>query len=239
METRHLYKNPDSTSVFRKNMTLGDKIRALQYIKKKQIYTEIEMRFGVSCLTIARVKNAEAQIEAQELKSCPYSGKRQLYANYPEIDAKLIEFMQFARSQRLPVSRSILRERARMAAESSSITAFKASNGYMQRFLRRNHIQKSIWLHGKGSSLVPMDHAIRMAEIRSTAREYPRSMVYNMDETGLFYRMGRNRTYLLQSEDRRATRGTEVQKQKQRITVMLCVNADDLMHCLHATSEKV
>ena len=58
-----------------------------------------------------------------------------------------------------------------------------------------------------------MDLAIRMAEIRSTVSEHPLSMVYNLNATGLFYRMGPICTYLLQAEDRRATRGTELQKQ--------------------------
>ena len=93
-------------------------------------------------------------------------------------------------------------------------------------FLRRNPIQNSIRLNGKGSSFVLIDHTIRMAEIRSTVSDCPLSMLYSMDETGLFYRMGPNRTYLLQSEDDSATGGTELQKQKQRITVVLCVNAD-------------
>ena len=124
METRNQYETPDTTSVSRKNMTLGDKIRVLHYIKKKQSYREIGRRFGVPQFAIARVKNAEAQIEAQELKSCPYSAKPSLYAKYPEIDAELVEFMQFVRSQRLPVSWSILQGRACMAAESRRIAAF-------------------------------------------------------------------------------------------------------------------
>ena len=73
-----------------------------------------------------------------------------------------------------------------MVAKSRNVTAFKASNGYMQRFMRRNPIQKSIQKHGKGSSFVPMDHAIHMAEIYSTDSEYLLSVVYNMDEAGPF-----------------------------------------------------
>ena len=69
-----------------------------------------------------------------------------------------------------------------------------------------------------------MDHAICIAEIRYTVSEYPLSIVYNMLETGFFYRKGPNRTYRLESEDERAARATELQN--QRITVVLCVSAD-------------
>ena len=76
-----------------------------------------------------------------------------------------MEFLQFARSQRLPVSRTILQQRARITADRLNVPGFKASNGYIYRFLRRNPIQKSIRYHGKGSSFVPMDHTIRIEEI--------------------------------------------------------------------------
>ena len=71
-----------------------------------------------------------------------------------------------------------------------------------------------------------MDHTVRMQEIRVTVRAYPLHMVYNMDENGLFYRMGLNSSCLLQSEDRASVRGTELQKHKARLTAVFCVNAD-------------
>ena len=122
-------------------MTQGGKIRILHYIKKKHSDTEIGMKFGVLRFAVACVKNAGVEIQKQEMKGCPYSVEHPLYAKYPEINAELIEFMQFARSQRLPVSRNILLEGARTSAESRNITIFKESSGYMQRFLRRNPIQ--------------------------------------------------------------------------------------------------
>ena len=69
-----------------------------------------------------------------------------------------------------------------------------------------------------------MDHAIWIAEIRSTVSEYPLIMVYNMLQTGFFYHKGPNRTYRLESEDERAAHATKLQN--QRITVVLCINAD-------------
>ena len=55
---------------------------------------------------------------------------------------------------------------------------------------------------------------MHMEEIRTAVDNYTTKMVYNMDETGLFYRLGPNRSYLLASEDRRNIRGTELQKCK-------------------------
>ena len=45
-------------------------------------------------------------------------------------------------------------------------------------------------------------------------------MVYDMDETGSFYRLEPNRTYLLATEYRHTTRGTELQKHKSPVTAV-------------------
>ena len=48
--------------------------------------------------------------------------------------------------------------------------------------------------------------------------------VYNVDESGLFYRMGPSR--LARNENRKETHGTEFLKHKMRVTIVICVNAD-------------
>lgn len=65
-----------------------------------------------------------------------------------------------------------------------------------------------------------------MAEIRSTVSEYSSNTVYNMFEIRLSYSMGPNRSYRLEYEDKRATCGAELDKQKHKISVLLCVIAD-------------
>ena len=59
----------------------------------------------------------------------------------------------------------------------------------------------------------------RLPEIRKTLDEYALNDIYNMDETGLFYRM--------QADNSLATRQLEGRKQnKERITIAICCNAD-------------
>ena len=66
-----------------------------------------------------------------------------------------------------------------------------------------------------------------MAVIREIKSTYEAQDIYNMDESGLLYRMGPSRTYPTVVECRAYTCGTEMQKHKQRITVVICINADD------------
>ena len=65
-----------------------------------------------------------------------------------------------------------------------------------------------------------------MIEIRDVLSQYDPKNIYNMDESGLFYRLGPSRTYLTANESKRGTRSTEFQKQKSRISIVMCVNCD-------------
>ena len=86
-----------------------------------------------------------------------------------------------------------------------------------------SEIDTSVWvkqrIHLNGSNDA-------YARITSDYEEYPVNMVYNMDETGLFSRMGANRTYLLRNEGRATVCGTELQEQKPGVTAVFCINAD-------------
>ena len=91
-------------------------------------------------------------------------------------------------------------ERARIAAQTCDVQNFKASNGCIENFLRRTEVQNSVRLHGRGNSDLPANHSERMAEIRSIAQGYSIRNIYNMDESGLFYRMCPRISYLSPDE---------------------------------------
>ena len=96
----------------------------------------------------------------------------------------------------------------------------------MEKFLRQSSIQPSFRLHGKGGNTQVPGTDDRMQEIRGILSTYQLMNTYNVDESGLPYRMGPNRTYLTASENRAETRGTEMQKHKQSVSIVMCVNAD-------------
>ena len=83
-----------------------------------------------------------------------------------------------------------------------SINNFKESNGWLRRFLIRTPVQPSFKLQCQGDSSLPQCHAQRMEEIRRICKEFPSSNIYNMDESGLFFRMDPRKTYLSGGETR-------------------------------------
>ncbi len=203
----------------RRNLDLNDKLRVVHHMQIHKNASTVGRIFQIHRKTVMRCwAKREAKV--------PGDVKRPLRAQYPTVEAEVVEFIRFARSQRLPVMSCHIKSCASKAAQRAEITGFKASNGWMQNFLRRTPVQPSFKLHGKRNSELPATAEEKMKQIRQTLANYDISNIYNMDESGLFYRMGPSRSYLDGNEDRRETRGTSMQKHKKRVTIVLCVNAD-------------
>jgi len=80
-------------------------------------------------------------------------------------------------------------------------------------------------LHGEGAEVDKNDPKLLSAlrALEAIIANFDPDDIYNMDETGLFFRLLPRYTLLLPSEDIRTTRGKK--KSKERITVAVCANA--------------
>lgn len=82
-------------------------------------------------------------------------------------------------------------------------------------------------LSGEAGSV---DHAAIYADIekvRKKTEEYKIENIFNMDETGLFFRLMPNRSYILPSESRKTVRGTtKDESQGPRYSVRVRTNAN-------------
>ena len=65
-----------------------------------------------------------------------------------------------------------------------------------------------------------------MIEIRDVLSQSDPKNIYSMDESGLFYRLVLSCTYQDASKKRSDTRRTELQKQKRRISIVMCADSD-------------
>lgn len=116
------------------------------------------------------------------------STKRQRALQCPEIEDALLEWV--LRSQdRIILTDAILIEKAKNFAQMLHVSesGLKFSHGWLDRFKKR-HGLKQIKKHGEDASA---DHAAATAaipQLRKLLEEYDLRDIYNMDETGLFYR---------------------------------------------------
>ncbi len=204
-----------------------DKLKVLFYVNRSAKNSEPFRRFGVSPRSIGRIKKDRSKLLQMDRNKVHLYVPRNLYAKYPAMENKLVGFTTFACEQRLLVSSSILRTRAIDISKELGIVDFEASNGWLSRFLIRTPIQPSFKLHGKGNSNLPQCLTQRMEEIRSIYKEFPLSNIYNVDESGLFFRMGPWKTYLSVGKMRDIVRSTDFSKHKDRVTTVLARNAGE------------
>jgi hypothetical protein len=114
------------------------------------------------------------------------------------------------RRANLPVPPSLAIAKAKSIASSLSIpeTNFKASWQWLSRFRVRRGLQKML-LHGEGAEVNKSDLGLMAAldDLYAIIAQYDLENVYNMDETGLFFRLLPRYNLLMSDEDILTTRG--------------------------------
>ena len=129
---------------------------------------------------------------------------------YPQVDKALLKWFLAVRARgrkRVPLSLSILRQKAFQVAEHLGITDFSASNGFIHRWASRNGLV-NVALHVSGASANVEEAAERMAAIRQQLEGVDVDLIYNVNETDLLYGGLQSRIYV-PSEDRRTARGSK------------------------------
>jgi hypothetical protein len=126
----------------------------------------------------------------------------------------------------LPVPPSLAIAKAKSIASSLSIseTDFKASWQWLSQFRVRRGLQKML-LHGEGAKVNKSDLGLMAAldDLYAIIAQYDPENVYNMDETGLFFRLLPRYSLLMPDEDISTTRGKK--KSKDRVFLIVCANA--------------
>ena len=147
------------------------------------------------------------------------SSKKLRAGKHTEMEAALQLWFASARSQNIVVTDAVLREKAKQFGTELSIEDFHYSNGWLHRFKTRCGITGQV-ICGESARVDPEVISQGRERAMNLIKDYALENVYNLDETGLFFRMLPDRS--LTTADK--TKGAK--KPKDRISVMLCSNAD-------------
>ena len=145
-------------------------------------------------------------------------------ARFPSLEEALYKWFQSLRSQNIPVSQDVLRAKAvefyNKAKESGvQLSNFEASKGWLEKFQKRYNISSKIITGESGSVLLEHVESGR-TKLQELIALFNIENVYNADETGLFFRLGPNKTLATKNDKAKGTK-----KNKERVTVLLCCNA--------------
>ena len=209
------------------------KLKVIERVSEKISHRRVAEEFGISKTQVTRIfQNKENIRHAVETKNVSLNSKvSKASAKYPEVDQQTHDWFVKARypagrCKPLPVTSGVLKMRALQISVRLGIRDFKASNGWLARWKGRYSVGKSVRLHGEASDVDISAAEKPMNELRNKLRDYKPENVFNMDETGLFFRALPNRSYVLSDVDsRQYRRGSKSLTAKDRVTLVMCVNA--------------
>ncbi|GFX23353.1 uncharacterized protein TNCV_4936681 [Trichonephila clavipes] len=112
--------------------------------------------------------------------------KRVSKGNFPRMEKCLVSWMRQCRGQYIPTSGSLLKEKAEAFAEELGIE-FSFSEGWHTNFKKRNGIvfKKKV----RESTSVDINVCSKWQNsLSDQIKEYEPRNIYNMDETGIFFK---------------------------------------------------
>ena len=186
---------------------------------RKEYVDWIEQKWGdkVNESTITRILQKKEEILNTEVTNPDI--KRHKNLTVPQLELALKEFILIHQNKAI-LSEAILIEKAKQIANGLGVEegTLKYSAGWLHRFKKRNGIQEQK-LQGEASSADLNAIIEALPTLKNKCNGYPLERIYNMDETGLFYRLEPDRTLATQRLSGR-------KKNKERLSIALCVNSD-------------
>jgi hypothetical protein len=137
-----------------------------------------------------------------------------------QIDIETWQWFIKVRASNLPVSGPLVQEKAKEIASKHGIHDFKASSGWLTRFKGRHNISAAV-LSGERASVSEVTVDQWKERLPTLISGYAKCDIFNVDETGLFYKALPERSLVL-----KGARHSGLKKRKDRLTVVLCVNME-------------
>ncbi len=110
-------------------------------------------------------------------------------------------------------------------------TAFKPTKGWFSRFVNRFDLTRH-GLHGEASSADLISHKNKIAELQKLMSDYTPDSVFNMDETGLFFKARPTHLYMDRKVACNDIKGHKETHAKSRVTLVLASNSTGFIYFL-------
>lgn len=118
---------------------------------------------------------------------------------FDDVDEELYEYFLKMRKKNAELSTNDIKSKALEIAIGKNYGDFKASNGFIRCFKSRYNI-KFKDLHGEGGSVDLVTTNDWFKKLKNILTDYAEDEIYNLDETGLFFRAQKGRTYVTGKE---------------------------------------
>lgn len=202
----------------RKRLTIKEKVELLNVCEKEKLSArKAAEKFGLGKTQVSDILRDKNSILLEYEKNGNMESKRKFPRTV--IDEVVYKWFSQMRAKNMPISGPLIQEKALEVAEVHNIGNFSASNGWLEKFRSRHAITyKSVC--GESQS-VDMNVVSNWSEkLAGICEGYADVDIWNLDETGLFFRALPDKTMCLRGE--KCSGGKLA---KERLTLMLCVNS--------------
>jgi hypothetical protein len=184
-------------------------------VKKKK--KDIAEEFGIPANTLSTIlKNKNKLLENRD--ECDFNSKRKKLAScvHGDIDDAMLKWVTTARDKNIPLSGTLIREKAKEFAAALGREDFLASVGWLDKFKKRHGIvQKSVCGESASADLQVSDNWQKNC-LPDLIRQYDPNDIFNADETGFFFKCLPNKTLTFKGQNCYGGKNS-----KERITVMV------------------
>ncbi|XP_061923676.1 tigger transposable element-derived protein 1-like isoform X2 [Entelurus aequoreus] len=227
----------------RKTLTINEKVELLDMLKLGKSYTSVGRHYGINESTVRCIKKEETNIRATAAITLYRNAKRVMTPRNKTIvkmESVLAVWISECKNNNILLDANIIRAKAKNIyedfvknddgdkaddADEGTSTSFIASKGWFDKFQRRF---KGVSLHREDASVdyAAIDEFVHYT-FKTLIREqsYQPEQVFNMAETGLFWKRMPSRTFIMKEE----ANAPGFKAKKDRLTLVMCGNAAGFM----------
>jgi hypothetical protein len=197
------------------------KIEVIRELEKGATMRSVSKAYGISLGTVSNIFKRKIQYfeMVEQNVNLDLKNQKRLKGVGLELDTRLFTWFSEARAGNIPISGRIIQEKAMHLAQSLNVTDFKASNGWLQKFVARHNISFK-QLSGESAEVDKEVVENWQQSLKVMLEGYEPKDIFNCDETGLFWRGLPTKTLAKKGEE---AKGGKLAK--ERLTVLLACSA--------------
>ena len=206
-------------------LTLKEKCQLIDVAKKNPHLSSraLAEKFRCGKMQVTKILSKKEslveQYESNVSRDCVLLSKRARPCEFSEINENLYKWYSLATTRNIYPAGPQLCEKARQIAAKLGCDNFKASNGWLDRWKKRYDIHK-MKINGESGDVAGETITSWKERIPELLRGYSAENVWNIDETGCFWRALPEHGF-----GRKGSECKGGKKSKQRLTIAFMVNA--------------